>query len=1111
MYWVRCHQRLIFVLLPLFLVVAASLWPLRAQVLYGTLVGTVEDASHAAVPAASVRLANPDTGLTRETSTDVGGRFQFTNVLPGAYTLSVSQTGFRTYSQTGVGITINTVGRVQVQLDVGALSESVTVAASAGALQTDKADVHTEIGSKEVADLPLPGYRNYQSLINLVPGASPARTQNATIASPGRALATNVNGTPQNNNNNRLDGTNNIRATLPHQAHYIPPIESIETVNVSTNNFDADQGFAGGAAVNVMTKSGTNDLHGVVFENYRNSVLMAKDFFYRDPKRPKNILNMFGGVLGGPIKKDKLFFFAGWERMMERENESGLFTVATAAQRTGDFSAPSTGYGVIFDPATGSATGTGRTPFADNRVPLARQSAITRKMQDLVPAPNQPDVSNNYFASKPMTFDRDNFDAKVNWNLSQSTAVWGKYGVMKGSVTSPPVLDKAGGPGLPWGAGTGRTLAQLATLAGTHTFSPTMTADMNLGFTRYAGETFGFDYGSNFGLDVLGIPGTNGKDPRQSGMPMITIGGYTTLGQVDNWMPKILYDNSITYNANLAWNKGRHDIRFGEDLAREMQNHWHPEIGQGPRGGVTFDTSITALRGGAVARQYNGYAAFLLGLPSAMGKSVQIYDPYTTTREWRQALYFRDRWQTTRNLTISLGLRWEYYPTMVRKNAGIERYDPDTNKVLIGGLGGNPADAGTIASKRDFAPRVGIAYRLGPKSVLRTGYGISIDPFLSSQFMLTPYPAAISSSFIDLNSPYVPYGPIEKGFPEIPAPDLSSGVISIPSTVATGSLDKGPFRRGYVQSFNFIVQRELPWKLIGSAGYVGTRSVRQLIAININSALQPGAGNAGLPLYTRFGRTAATTIYKNDAGSSYDSLQATLDRRFVEGVMVKVSYTFGKAIGLADNSASGLTWNMPSQYARNRALAGYDRTHNFRFASVVELPFGKGKRWASQNPAARVLLGGWQANGIFSSYSGTPFTVTCSGSSVNAPGSTQTADQVKSTVQKLGGVGPGQPFFDPTAFVPVRDVRFGTTGRNILRGPGVVNLDVGLFRQFRLGERRSVQFRAESLNLTNTPHFSNPNAGADSATFMIISSTTGQDSNLEGQARQIRFALRISF
>ena len=632
---------------------------------------------------------------------------------------------------------------------------------------------------------------------------------------------------------------------------------------------------------------------------------------------------------------------------------------------------------------------------------------------------------------------------------------------------------------------------------------------MNLGFTRFAGETLGWDYGKDFGL---GIPGTNGKDIRQSGFPMISVGGYTTLGQVDTWIPKILYDDSITYNGNVGWNKGAHDIRFGLDLSRELQNHWHVESGQGPRGGASFDGNVTALRGGAISRQYNAYAAFLLGLPQLMGKSVSGYEPYITTREWREALYFRDRWQATRNLTVTLGLRWEYYPTMVRKDTGIERYDPSTNNVVIGGRGGNPMDGGSIPGKKDFAPRVGIAYRLGQKAVVRTGYGISMDPYLISASMLTPYPAQISSNFIDAkNSPYAPYGPIEKGFPEIPVPDFSSGIVSIPGAVSTVSLEKGPYKRGYVQSFNFILQREMPWNLVGSVGYVGTRSVRQLIGININAAQFPGSGNVGLPLYVLFGRTAGTTVYKNMAGSAYNSLQATLDRRFTNGVMMKLAYTWGKAIDLSDDSAGGLTWNAASQFARNRALAGYDRTHTFRFASVAELPFGAGKRWANQNRAARVLLGGWQINGIFSCYSGTPFTVTSSGTTLNAPGNTQTADQVKPAVAKLGGVGPGQPYFDPTAFAPVNEVRFGNAGRTSLRGPGVVNLDAGLFRQFRLSERWKMQFRAESLNLTNTPHFANPDSSATSSTFMIINSTAGQDNNLEGQARQIRFAMRISF
>jgi len=1088
--------------------VAASLtMPLNAQVLYGTLVGTVEDPTQALVPGAAVKVTSAETGQARETTSGVDGRYQFSNLVPGRYSLTVSGKGFRTYVSTGHEITANTVTRADVRLELGQIGESVTVEAATAVLQTDKADVHVELGGRDIADLPLPAYRNYQSLVNLVPGATPARTQNATIGSPAKALSTNVNGTTRNNNNNRLDGTNNIRSTLPHQAHYIPPADAIETVNVSTNSFDAEQGFAGGVAVNVITKSGSNELHGTLSEYHINSNLRAKDFFYREAKKPKNILNMYGGTLGGPIKRDKLFYFGSFEGLRERQNESRLLTVATADQRAGNFSA----YNVtLYDPLTGAADGAGRTPFAGATVPLARHSAITRKMQDLIPAANQAGTSNNYFASKPVVFDRDNYDAKINYNLSRNTTVWGKYSAMESDVTGKFSLDKAGGPGFPWGAGTGDILGQLATLAATHTFSPNFVVDANLGFARMAVEILGEDFGQNFGLDVLGIPGTNGPDPRQGGIPYFSISGYTSLGQQDAWMPKILYDNTWTYSMNAGWNKGSHDIRFGMDVAREQQNHWHPELGDnGTRGRFRFESGVTALRGGPSPVQYNHWASFLLGLPQRVGKSLQLLA--MTPREWRHGYYFRDRWQLTRRLTLNLGLRWEYFPLMTNSSYGIPRYDPEDNKIYIGRFGGVPDNAGTSVSKRDFGPRVGLAYRLRDNTVIRTGYGISVDPVPMSAgfFLLDPYPATINVDFAGPNS-FQPVNPIEKGIPTIPLPDIPKGVFDMPLAVSTKTLEKGLYNRGYIQSFNFVVERQFPGSFIGSAGYVATRTVGQLGNTNINHA-PPGGGTAGRALYAKFGRTVDTSLFKHFLPSRYDSLQATLDRRFSKGLMMKLAYTWGKAIDFTDDSGGGLTWNLASQFRRNRAAAGFDRTHNLRWAWASELPFGSGRRWANQNPAARALLGGWQINGIFSSYSGTPFTVGAAGTSLNAPGNSQTADQVKPEVAKLGGVGPGAPFYDPTAFASIRDVRFGSTGRNILRGPGVVNLDLSLFRTFALGERWKCQFRAESFNLTNTPHFANPSASVESTSFMIISSTTGTDSNLEGQARGFRFGLRLSF
>jgi hypothetical protein len=624
-------------------------------------------------------------------------------------------------------------------------------------------------------------------------------------------------------------------------------------------------------------------------------------------------------------------------------------------------------------------------------------------------------------------------------------------------------------------------------------------------------EDVGFDYGQNYGLDTLGIPGTNGPDPRQGGIPNFSVSGYAALGQVDSWMPKILYDNTWTLSSNAGWIKSSHDIRFGVDIARDQQNHWHPEQGDnGPRGRFRFEGGVTALKGGASPVQYNHWAAFLLGLPQRVGKSIQFLDPMAP-REWRHGYYFRDRWHATRNLTLNLGLRWEYFPLMTNSNYGIPRYDPETNQVLVGRYGNVPDNAGTSVSKRDFGPRVGVTYRLGPDTVIRSGYGISVDPvpLSAGHVLLDPYPATINADFSGANT-FLPFAPVEQGIPNFGGPDLSQGVVAMPLTVTTKTLDRGVFDRGYIQSFNFMIERQLPWNFIGSAGYVGTRTVDQLIQHDVNAAPVNGGRN-GRPLYQKFRREVSTWVYKPFMNASFDSLQATLDRRFTKGLMLKIAYTWGKAINYSDTSGGGLTWHTESQLERNRALAGYDRSHTFRTAWVAELPFGAGKRWASENTVARAVLGGWQLNGIFSSYTGMPFTVTTSGTSVNAPGNSQTADQVKLQVTKLGGVGPGTPFYDITSFAPVRDVRFGSSGRNLLRGPGVVNVDMSLFRLFSLSERWKVQFRAESFNITNTPHFANPNSAADSTSFMIISSTTGDGANVEGLARGFRFGMRVTF
>jgi hypothetical protein len=387
-----------------------------------------------------------------------------------------------------------------------------------------------------------------------------------------------------------------------------------------------------------------------------------------------------------------------------------------------------------------------------------------------------------------------------------------------------------------------------------------------------------------------------------------------------------------------------------------------------------------------------------------------------------------------------------------------------------------------------------------------------MDPYPLARPLRTNYPILISTSTTSANS-FQPVSRTEDGIPPIEFPSLEDGRIAIPGNVAVRTLAR-EFKRGYVESFNFTIQRELALGFVGQVAYVGTRGIRQMAFQELNYA-EPGQGTAGRILNQRFGRIANTELVRPFGTANYNSLQAQATRRYANGFQMQASYTWSKAISYADEADSSLRYNAPSALSRNRALTNYDRTHNLQIGSSYELPFGQGKRWA-QEGFARHLLGGWQLNGIFSAYSGTTFTVTSAGTSLNAPGNTQTADQIKSEVEILGGAGHGQAYFDPLAFAPVTQVRFGTSGINILRGPGVVNLDLGLFREFAPTERFRIQFRAESFNVTNTPHFNNP--GTNVSNLQL--SPDGSVASLRGfseitsaldDERQVRFGLRISF
>ncbi|MDP2996942.1 MAG: TonB-dependent receptor, partial [Bryobacterales bacterium] len=784
----------------------------QAQVLYGSIVGNVKDASDAVVAGAKVAITHVETKQSREETTNAMGGYSFPTLPPGTYELKVNKDGFSPFTQTGLSITVNNVSRLDVTLRVGGVTESVTVTGLAAALQTDRAEVRTEMASQQVQALPTSLGRNYQQLLVMVPGFSQPQNANSVPSNPSRALGFNVNGMSYSINSTRIDGAQSINVWLPHEAAYVPTLESVETVTTATNSFDAETGLAGGAAIYVQTKSGTNDVHGAIFESHSNQHLKAKPFFIPPGAvKPKLVYNEFGGAVGGPIRKEKLFYFVSYERNNDRESANQYVNVPTAAIKSGNMTGSNN---PIYDPATGDSTGSGRTPLPGQIVPASRISKITRTLSDKTPLPNVPGdpLTQNYFATASYIFDRNRLDAKVNWNAGKLT-MFGRLGFLRYNMDNPPVFgemggtqtsDVAGNPGHGWGD----TYTIVA--AGNYMLTNRFIVDAYFGWTTLGTNVDTPGVEDQQGLK-LGIPGTNGPARYQGGWPKFSVSNYSDLGTPGAYLPYYRSDPSKNYVTNFNWIKGTHDIRFGVDVSYQAMNHIQAEGGSGigaGMGGFTFTGGPTTLRGGPTSNQYNSYAAFLLGLPASVGKNViTSKDDKVTTRAWQYSSYVRDRWNVTPKLTLSVGVRWEYYPLPTRADTGLGFYDFSNNTVRVCGYGSVPAGCGVDLGKFRLLPRIGLAYRASPTFVIRAGYGITNDPWSLARGFRTNFPAMLSLDYSGENS-YQPFGRIENGIPAPVLPDMANGIVAIPKTYAANSLPQ-KFKRGYIQSWNLTLQKEL--------------------------------------------------------------------------------------------------------------------------------------------------------------------------------------------------------------------------------------------------------------------------------------------------------------
>jgi hypothetical protein len=1114
-------------LLVLFLLALSCAGLAYSQTVNATLLGTVTDITGGILANAKVTITEVNTGVSRSGQTNESGNYTFPNLPPGQYTVTVEAAGFKKETRKDIALLVNSAPRVDVQLQPGEVTETIEITGAPPALQTERADTGRKLDSVVVAEMPLSTNRNYQSLLNLVPGTTKAEFKHSQFFNASNSLQTEVNGQTRMANNYQIEGIDDNERTGLLQV-LIPPIEAIQTVDVSTSNHDAELGRASGAVTNVILKSGSNQFHGSAYEFLQNSAFDARSFF--SPTVGHQAYNYFGATIGGPVRKNKLFFFGDYLRTTDHEAATQLVTLPSALSRTGNLSEGST---KVYDPATGlqDGTGTGRTPFPGNVIPASRIDPISLKILALVPLPNLPfsaaAPSNNFTNLLPFTKNTDFTDGKVDYNLSDNNRLSGRFSFQRPVVYQAPIFGQAGGPG-PGGAfmGTGIQKTYSTGVNWNHLFTPTFLTEFRFGVAHYHNAAQNSDYGTQSST-ALGIPGINISD--------FTSGQVGVNGPFSN--PMVGYSASMPWiraeaNIDLVsnWTKilSNHTIKFGFDMRRLRDDLLQAQT-YSPRGLFAFGTSQTASPADSSTGWANTMGSLLLDLPnSSSGRDFTVVFP--TFRAWQFFWYAGDKWQASNKLTVDLGLRWELYPPGTAAFPGeFSNYDPVHNTLVIAGVGGNPMNLGMQNHKGYFAPRVGIAYRLTEKTVLRTGFGMSYTPFPDNKYAWDNYPVKGNVGLTQVGKGYgvalLPNGQPASFATGIPVPPPvaipSNGILSAASMQgSTWEVIPLDYKNPYVEAWNFAVQQALPAHFTLDVAYVGNHGVRSPTNPNINAATVLGLGTLGQPEYPR---TGTTTQFWQGFSSMYNALQMKMDRRFNAGLAITTSFTYGKGMAFQTAEDGGLQYYI--NFHRNWARNDIDRTFAFTQSYVYELPFGQGKPWANSGPVKHVV-GGWKLSGILSLMSGTPFGITYSGTALAAPGNTQNPNLVGSFT-KLKGINVGNPWFDPTAFAaPCSAVtaacpngpQFGNVGRNEFTGPGFFDLDLTLSKEVRFNERLGLQLRLEAFSVTNTPIFANPNGTcctSNNANFGVITSVIGSGSGVingtGGGQRYIQLAAKFTF
>jgi hypothetical protein len=1063
------------------------------------VLGTVFDPRGAVVPQAKLTLANKETGVVQQAAADADGNYQFLEVRLGRYQVRVEAPGFKKAETPEFRVTVGARQRVNVSLEVGELSQTVEVMASASIVEQESSERGQVIGHEDISNLPLNG-RSSASLALLAPGVR------NSFALSKREASFNVNGLRSQFNNFTLDGVdNNAYGTsnqgLSNQVVQLSP-DALQEFRVITNTYSAEYGHVGGAVINASIRSGTNQLHGAAWDYLRNTDLNATGFFKPvGSQKPVYIQNQFGGAAGGPIKKDKAFIFVDYEGLRLVQHALTTGSVPTLAQRTGSLGV------AVMNPYTG-------VPYPNGVIPQSDITNFAAKVFSQLPAPNLPGNTSNFSSLPPSTDVSNKGDIRYDHYFSPKVTYFARYSFrLDNSVAGPAI------PG-PSGQGAGinsHVMNWQGVMATTWSMSPTSLLEVRMSSSKTNGNKYPatLDGGPSM-FDLYGIPGLPTTKALTGGLNTQNVTGYASYGR-DYTSPQ--WQNPLVYNPKVNYSKilGRHTVKAGYEYQSIITalDDFNPAYGQDIYGGQF--TNPTPTKSNAL---YN-ISDFLLGARS----TYQLTNFTEAHLEQRMHFaYIQDDFRVSPRLTLNLGARYEFATPQWERDNHMANYDPATNS-LVYAKNGSIADRALVnPSYNNWAPRIGLAYSINPKTVIRAGYGISYvlfvrqggdsylaynGPFVvNAQITQSPSEGLCTSS----QNPLTCFRPTQMGIPDgFTAPSNFS-----PVSTKTVYVDKN-IRWPYVQNWHFTIQRELARDLLLDVAYVGNHSVGDWVNEDLNQALPNLAGQA-LPLKVRRPNPFFDYMDSNfSAGfSSYDALQVKVEKRYSHGLTILNSFTWSKAI---DNASGALEMGNGDFQAVNKsdaqaqkALSGYDQPLNDTFSTVYDLPVGRGLRYGSNMPRwLDALAGGWVVSGVNTMASGQTINLTYDPSAafIATDGTKNSAvytPNITGNIYPTAGQQTVTNYFNLATVLVPTDVThpYGNAGRNIGRSNAYFNLDAGVHKQFTLwNESSKLEFRSEFFNMLNKTNFSAPSGDRSSSSFGRITSTL--------PARQVQFALRLLF